>query len=102
MKQTMVQSASGPKATFVYSVIISLSALGALNANVFATGRLCVAACRRRYFPKILGNMHVEDHLQEQDYYEKHLSTLPSLLKSGIKAFAKWTARLRLEEEVPV
>ena len=36
------------------SLMISVSAMGALNANVFATGRLCVAASQRRYFPKIL------------------------------------------------
>ncbi|KAI1171783.1 amino acid permease-domain-containing protein [Nemania sp. FL0916] len=38
-----------------YSILVSLSCLGSLNANTFAIGRLAYEAGRRAYFPTILG-----------------------------------------------
>jgi hypothetical protein len=45
----------GPSAVVVFSLMIAASCLGALNANVYATATLCVAASHRGYFPSILG-----------------------------------------------
>ncbi|KAI0129942.1 large neutral amino acids transporter small subunit 1 [Xylariales sp. AK1849] len=42
----------------VFSVVVAMSAAGALNANLFATSKLCVAASHRGYFPAILANLH--------------------------------------------
>ncbi|KAI0130313.1 large neutral amino acids transporter small subunit 1 [Xylariales sp. AK1849] len=44
----------GPPAVVVFSLMIAASCLGALNANVYATATLCVAASHRGYLPKIL------------------------------------------------
>jgi solute carrier family 7 (L-type amino acid transporter), member 6 len=40
----------------LFSIVVSMSAMGALNANVFATAKLCVSASHRNYFPPVLAN----------------------------------------------
>jgi hypothetical protein len=87
---------------FIYSLAISASAMGALNANVFAGGRLCAAASKRHYFPKILGNMHYIEGDRESDYYRKALQSFPVKARVAAIAFAERTARLRLQQEVPM
>ena len=76
--------------------------MGSLNANVFATARLCVAASKRMYFPAILANMHLQPGEVESDYYERKLSGTASTVTRVVVKFASATANLRLVEEVPV
>jgi len=82
--------------------MVSASAMGALNANVFATGRLVVAASNRNYFPGILANLHYSVGDKEPDYYRGAFSMLPNQLVSLIVRFAETTSTLRLEKQVPV
>jgi L-type amino acid transporter 6 len=82
--------------------MISASALGALNVNVFATARLCVAASKRSYFPGILANMHIREGEEESEYYEKKLEGSPAILKKTMSSFASSTNTLRIEKGVPV
>jgi len=73
-----------------------------LNANVFATGRLCAAASKRRYFPAILANLHYDRATREADYYRDVLHSFPLIIVDTIIKFAYWTADLRLVKEVPM
>ena len=73
-----------------------------MNVNVFTTGRLCVAASKRGYFPSILANLHYDRSTQEVDYYHQRLGFLPSSVVEPIACFAAWTADLRLEQGVPM
>lgn len=41
----------------IYSLLVATSAMGALNANVYATGRLYVSASRRGYLPRFLSEI---------------------------------------------
>ena len=82
--------------------MVSASAMGALNANVFATARPVVAASNRNYFPGILANRHFSDVAKESDYYRGALAKIPSPLVTLIVKFAKATHTLRLEKQVPV
>lgn len=85
---------------------MSASALGALNANVFATSRLCVTAAHRGYFPAILANLHCSSEADEAKYLEQALVGLKrpvfSVLKTGVTWFAKATRELRWRRGVPV
>ena len=76
--------------------------MGSLNANVFATARLCVAASQRGYFPAILANLHIERGDNESTYYEKLLKGQPRLINNPLRKLATMTERLRLEQEVPM
>lgn len=76
--------------------------MGALNANVFATGKLCAAASKRHYLPAVLGNMHIESAMKETEYYERILQRLPRAITSRAISFAEATADLRLAKEVPM
>lgn len=86
--------------------MVSASALGALNANVFATSRLCVAAAHRGYFPAVLANLHCRLEADEADYLEEALVGLKrpvfSVLKTGVTWFAEATRELRWRRGVPV
>ena len=92
----------GSSGAFIYSLVVSISALGALNANVFATGRLCAAAGKRCYFPGILSNDHFERNTAESTYYHRRLRRCSPGLVKAIVWFANWTFSLRLEKEVPM
>ena len=85
-----------------YSLIASISAMGALNANVFATARLCVAAGKRSYFPPIFANLHSHPGEEEHEYYERKLRIAPTFIRNLMVIFGRYTAHLRLVEEVPV
>jgi L-type amino acid transporter 6 len=43
----------GAVGAFCYSFVVSMSALGSLNSNVFSTGRLGAVAAQRRYLPAL-------------------------------------------------
>ena len=92
----------GSRAGLLYSLVISMCALGALNVNVFATGRLCVAASKRGYFPGILANLHIAHSIPERDYYYRRLSSFPEIVVDYVAAFATQTADLRIQKEVPM
>jgi len=76
--------------------------MGALNANVFATARLCVAASKRSYFPGILANLHIRQGEEEWEYYERKLKGSPAIIRKTISSFANSTNTLRIEKGVPV
>jgi L-type amino acid transporter 6 len=82
--------------------MISASAMGALNANIFATARLCVAASKRSYFPGILANMHIRQEEEESEYYKRGLEGCPAIIRKTISSFASLTNTLRIEKGVPV
>lgn len=76
--------------------------MGALNANVFATGRLCAAASRRGYFPAVLANLHLDNDGQEDKYYQSVFQWCPEIFKAPMMWFARHTSHLRLHKEVPM
>ncbi|ORY17794.1 large neutral amino acids transporter small subunit 1 [Clohesyomyces aquaticus] len=92
----------GRWASYFFSIIIAISALGAVNANVFATAKLCVAASHRHYFPRILANMHCNTMKEEDEYLETVLSSVPNWCRALICGFAKRTASLRWQKKVPI
>lgn len=76
--------------------------MGALNANVFSTARLCVAASHRSYFPRDLANLHCLSEKDEAEYLDRKLRVLPSLARTGVIKFAMWTEDLRWQRTVPM
>lgn len=101
-RRTLSSAAAG----VVFSIVVSASALGALNANTFATARLCVAAAHRGYFPAVLANLHCRSEADEADCLEEALVRLKrpgfSFLKTGVIWFAEATRELRWRKGVPV
>ena len=92
----------GKPGGLIYSLVVSASSLGSLNANVFATGRLCVAASKNRYFPKILGNGHCSARREDSPSTRKALQSFPGFAVSGMLWFAERTETLRWDKQVPV
>lgn len=82
--------------------MVSISAMGALNANTFATAKLAVSASEVGYFPAILANLHVEDAKDEPAYFAELLSWAPWPAKGMMTWFAGRTRRLRWHGEVPM
>jgi len=76
--------------------------MGALNANVYATARLCVAASKRLYFPGILANMHIRHGEEESEYYERKLQGSSAVFRKAISSFANSTSTLRIDKGVPM
>jgi amino acid transporter len=54
--QNTVQAVFGPIGGVFCAVLVGISCLGSLSANIFATGRLTVAAAEQGYLPGVLGN----------------------------------------------
>lgn len=98
----MGRSTLGTIGATALSLVVSMSAMGSLNANVFATARLCVAASQRKYFPAILANLHLERGTNESSYYEKLFKGQPRLVRDPLRKLATMTEHLRLEQEVPM
>jgi hypothetical protein len=92
----------GPWGGIIFSIVVSISAMGALNANVFATAKLCVAASRRNYFPPVLANLHCASAKDEADYLERRLRILPAVMRKFIVGLADSTTGLRWQRSVPV
>ncbi|KAI3392901.1 hypothetical protein diail_4988 [Diaporthe ilicicola] len=101
-QRTLGSAAAG----VAFSVVVSASALGALNANVFATAKLCVAAAHRGYFPAVLANLHCRSEADEGEYLEAALVGVNrpvfSVLKTSVTWFAEATRELRWRRGVPV
>jgi solute carrier family 7 (L-type amino acid transporter), member 6 len=76
--------------------------MGALNANMFATAKLCVAAAHRKYFPAALANMHCTSAKDEEDYLDRRLRIIPTPVRSPLLAFAEATRELRWDKAVPM
>lgn len=88
----------GPAFGIIFSVVVSISALGSLNANVFATSKLCVAASHRDYFPRALANRHCASARDESDYVHEMLP----FCKGGGVWLASFTENLRWNHAVPM
>ena len=86
----------------MFSVVVSVSALGALNSNVFALARICVAASQRSYLPRILANLHCANEKAEADYLNRLLWALPSPFRRAAVGVSDKTQRLRWERAVPM
>ncbi len=92
----------GPWGGLVFSVVVSISAMGALNSNVFALAKICVAASHRNYFPLILANLHCRSVKDEADYLDKIFVAVPAVIRRGLFGFSNWTQSLRWHRSVPV
>ncbi|KAH8891292.1 large neutral amino acids transporter small subunit 1 [Thozetella sp. PMI_491] len=92
----------GSWGSLLFSVVVSISAMGALNANVFATAKLCVAASRRTYFPAVLANLHCASAKDEPEYLELTLRRLPSAVRAPVRGVADATRHLRWHNSVPI
>ena len=86
----------------MYSLVVSMSCLGSLNASVFASGRLMVAASKDHYFPKILGNGHCPTKEDDSVSTRKLLRGFPTPVASSIIWLAARTERLRWDKMVPL
>ncbi|KAJ2897479.1 large neutral amino acids transporter small subunit 1 [Zalerion maritima] len=84
------------------SVIISISAMGALNSNIFATAKICVKASHRAYFPKIIANFHCATPRDEVDYINETLWMLPKTLRWPFIRASEATRKLRWHKSVPL
>lgn len=96
--QEFARHTLGPAFGVVFSVVVSISALGALNANIFATSKLCVAASHRAYFPRMVANLHCASAREEAHYLDE---TLP-FFKGGAIWLAEVTQDLRWNNAVPM
>jgi L-type amino acid transporter 6 len=86
----------------IYSLAVAISALGALNTNIFANAKLCVTASQRGYLPALLANLHFDLEEDEIEYYETKLKGWPKIIALPITKFAKITSLLRLEQNIPM
>ncbi|KAI0532657.1 amino acid/polyamine transporter I [Xylaria digitata] len=83
----------------IFTIGVAISAMGAVNANMFAVAKLCVAASRRAYFPQVLANLHCRTAQDEAPYFRRALAwpfRLPVLV------LVRLTRRPRWEHSAPV
>ncbi|KAH0555984.1 hypothetical protein GP486_006072 [Trichoglossum hirsutum] len=96
----------GPVGAFAYTIGISLSALGSLNSNVFAIGRLACAAARRGYIPAVFeGDNSAGMSVAEEDRWLKDRMRdrgWPQWIVEIVTGFARVTATKRLDAGVPI
>ncbi|KAH8745719.1 amino acid/polyamine transporter I [Hyaloscypha finlandica] len=52
---TAAKSLLGASGTFLVAILVALSCAGALNGNIFVSGRLTMAAAQKGYLPRFLG-----------------------------------------------
>ena len=86
----------------VYSLVVSMSCLGSLNASVFSAGRLVVAASKDHYVPKILGNGHCPSKEDDSASTIRLLRGFPTPIASGMIWLAGRTEHLRWDRMVPM
>lgn len=82
--------------------MVSVSAMGALNANTFATAKLAVTASEVGYFPRILANLHAESAKEETAYLAEAMAWAPQPVGRVVEWFAASTRVLRWKEKVPM
>ncbi|KAK1965925.1 large neutral amino acids transporter small subunit 1 [Colletotrichum sublineola] len=92
----------GDWAGLLFCLIVSISAMGALNSNIFATAKLVVVASQRGYLPAILANLHCSQEKDEAGCVDEYMSSLPRLVKGPIISFLYWTQDRRWRRNVPV
>ena len=85
-----------------YSLAVASSCLGALNANVFATGRLIVAASMNHYLPRLFSNTHCLAREEEISFTRNAVKHLPYLFSTIILWFVRRTQSLRWDTHVPM
>jgi hypothetical protein len=103
--QTFGNTLYGPAGFLIYTITISLSALGSLNSNVFAVSRLAVAASRQDYIPRVFaGDNSAGMSIEEEERWLRVTmrKRWPGWIVWCVAGFAKSTGRLRLEKGVPV
>ncbi|KAI1352548.1 amino acid/polyamine transporter I [Xylaria sp. FL0043] len=83
----------------IFTIIVAISAIGAVNTNMFATAKLCVAASQRAYFPPVLANLHCCSAHDEEHYFHRRLAWP---FRPPVLVFARLTRSLRWERSVPV
>lgn len=83
----------------VFTIMVALSAMGAVNANMFSVAKLCVAAAQRAYFPPVLANLHCYAAQDEETYFRRALAWP---VRFPVLVFARLTSRLRWERSVPI
>ncbi|KAI1438745.1 amino acid/polyamine transporter I [Xylaria sp. CBS 124048] len=83
----------------VFTIAVAISAMGAVNANMFAVAKLCVAASQRAYFPPVLADLHCSGAQDEAAYFRR---VVPWPFRLPVLLFARLTRRLRWEYSVPV
>ena len=86
----------------MYSLVVSMSCLGSLNASIFTAGRLLVAASKDHYVPKVLGNSHCLTKEDDSASTSKLLRGFPTPVASGIIWLAAKTEHLRWDRRVPM
>jgi solute carrier family 7 (L-type amino acid transporter), member 6 len=100
--QEFARRTLGSWGDLVFSLVVSASAMGALNANVFATAKLVVTASQRRYFPAILSNLHATSVKDEAESLDRSLAAWPPVLKYPLTRFVHSTRQLRWQLSVPM
>jgi L-asparagine transporter-like permease len=102
MNKEFGSQALGPFGAAFYSLVISASALGSLNATIFATGALFVAASNQGYFPKAFANKHCDSADVEAPLFRARFSVLPNWCQRPALYFIRATSTSRWEKRVPV
>ncbi|KAI9769479.1 MAG: Y+L amino acid transporter [Geoglossum simile] len=96
----------GPLGALTYTVGISLSALGSLNSNIFAIGRLACAAARRAYIPAVFaGDNSLGMSVAEEGRWLRARMKdqgLPEWIVGITTGLARVTGTKRLKEGVPI
>ncbi|OLN84951.1 Y+L amino acid transporter 2-like protein 1 [Colletotrichum chlorophyti] len=92
----------GNWAGLLFCLIVSISAMGALNSNVFATAKLVVVASQRGYFPAVLANLHCSHEKDEAGFVDESLSSLPRLVSWPVRRFVSVTQHRRWRRNVPL
>ncbi|KAI1152525.1 amino acid/polyamine transporter I [Nemania diffusa] len=89
----------GPWGGIIFTIVTAVSAMGAVNANMFGVVKLCVAAAQRAYFPLAMANMHCYTARDEASYFRR---TIVWPFRLPVLFLAKLTFSLRWEHSVPV
>ena len=101
--QTFGSRLYGPTGVILYTIAISFSAIGSINSNIFAVGRLVVAASQRGYAPRFFAGSSGAGARVEEGELEITLWELwPRWVVRCFARFAKATRPLRLEQGVPM
>ena len=79
-----------------------MSALGAINTNIFASAKLCVTASNRGYFPTILSDTHSVSEGYELSHTQSTIKRYPLWLQSTVSTLERMISTLRLNNEAPM
>ncbi|KAF1998129.1 amino acid transporter [Amniculicola lignicola CBS 123094] len=79
----------GTAGAIAYSLIIAISALGALNANTIATAALCEKASEQGYFPRVFARTRPAAGMYGSDIHERRNSPGPDWLQARFQSIFK-------------